>query len=369
MSDSKKNPFKGIRTTNVIYPIIFGLGVVIFMFIRKFDPSIFRAIHLTPRIFCWIGIAVLLMVMRDFGYMIRIRVLSDNELSWLKSFRIIMLWEFTSAITPSAVGGTSVAIIYVNKEGIGLGKSSAIVMATSFLDELYFIIAFPLVLILIKAYDLFNISGISSEVISFTNEFLLFAILGYSVKFIYLIVLSYGLFINPRGLKWLLLWIFKLPILRRWRQGANEAGTEIISSSRELTRKPVLFWLKAFGATSLSWTSRYFVVNALFLAFFFVPDHLLLYARQLAAWIMMLVSPTPGGSGFSEYIFIRYFGGLLDIAPSLKESFAALLSFIWRLISYYPYLLIGTVIFPRWIKMKFGSGMNPNEVSSAKSIR
>lgn len=368
MSDNKKNPFRKIRTTNIIYPIIFGLGVVIFMFVRKFDPTIFQSIHLTPRIFFWIGIAILLMVMRDLGYILRIRILSDNQLNWLQSFRIIMLWEFTSAITPSAIGGTSIAIIYVNKEGISLGKSSAIVMATSFLDELYFIIAFPIVIIFIKVYDLFNISGVSSEVVSFANEFLLFALLGYSLKLIYLIVLSYGLFINPRGLKWLLLWIFKLPILRRWRKGANEAGTEIVSSSIELTRKPILFWLKAFGATALSWTSRYWVVNALFLAFFFVPDHFLLYARQLVAWIMMLVSPTPGGSGFSEYIFIRYFGELIEIAPSLKESFAALLSFIWRLISYYPYLLVGTIIFPRWIKMKFGSGINQKEFSSSASI-
>jgi glycosyltransferase 2 family protein len=368
MTGSKKNPFSKIRTTNVIYPIILGLGVVIFMFVHKFDPFIFKSIHLTPRIFLWIGIAILLMAMRDIGYILRIRVLSDNQLNWTQSFRIIMLWEFTSAVTPSAVGGTSVAIIYVNKEGISLGKSSAIVMATSFLDELYFVVAFPIILIFIKVYDLFNISGIGSEVISFTNEFLLFAIIGYTIKLIYIIFLGYGLFLNPRGIKWLLLWIFKLPILRRWRQGANEAGTEIVSSSIELRRKPFIFWLKTFGATVLSWTSRYWVVNALFLAFFFVPDHFLLYARQLVAWIMMLVSPTPGGSGFSEYIFIRYFGGLIDISPSLKESFAALLSFIWRLISYYPYLLIGTIIFPRWIKMKFGSAMNQKEFTSSKSL-
>lgn len=368
MANTKNNPFRKIRTTNVIYPIIFGLGVVIFMFIRKFNPAIFQSIHLTPRVFIWIGVAILLMAMRDIGYIIRIRVLSDNQLNWVQSFRIIMLWEFTSAVTPSAVGGTSVAIIYVNKEGISLGKSSAIVMATSFLDELYFVIALPVILLFIKAYDLFNISGIGSEVISFTNEFLLFAIIGYSVKFLYILVLGYGLFINPRGLKWLLLWIFKLPILRRWRQGANEAGTEIISSSIELRKKPFIFWFKTFGATVLSWTSRYWVVNALFLAFIFVPDHFLLYARQLVAWIMMLVSPTPGGSGFSEYIFIRYFGGLLDITPALKESFAALLSFIWRLISYYPYLIIGTIIFPRWIKMKFGSGMSQKKFVSSESI-
>ena len=68
-----------------------------------------------------------------------------------------MLWEFTSAITPSAVGGTSFAIIYVHKEGINVGKSSAIVLLTSFLDELYFIVMFPLLIWIVGHEALFNI--------------------------------------------------------------------------------------------------------------------------------------------------------------------------------------------------------------------
>ena len=120
-----------------------------------------------------------------------------------------MLWEFTSAITPSAVGGTSVAILYVHKEGISVGKSSAVVMATSFLDELYFILIFPLLVLFLDSQVLF----LAQETgLNFRNEFLLFAIIGYSLKLAYLILLSYGLFFNPRGLKWLLLQIFRLPV-------------------------------------------------------------------------------------------------------------------------------------------------------------
>jgi hypothetical protein len=297
------------------------------------------------------------MAVRDFGYMIRLKILTDNEFSWRQTFRVIMLWEFTSAITPSAIGGTSVAIIFVNKEGLSLGKSSAVVMATSFLDELYFLLTFPLLLILISEHKLFAISG-STGVASLSNEFFLFAILGYSLKLLYTLALSYGLFINPRGLKWLLLWIFKLPLLRRWRSEANEAGTEIVSSSRELRKKSIGFWIKAFGATIISWTSRYWVVNALFLIFFAVPDHFLLYARQLVAWIMMLVIPTPGGSGGSEWVFMKYLGDLIPLVPELKKPIAVVLAFLWRMISYYPYLLIGTIIFPRWIRMKFGANSN-----------
>ena len=35
-------------------------------------------------------------------------------------------------------------------------------------------------------------------------------------------------------------------------------------------------------------------------AFFPVSDHLLLYARQLIMWVILLISPTPGGSGIAD---------------------------------------------------------------------
>ncbi|RLD63465.1 MAG: UPF0104 family protein [Bacteroidetes bacterium] len=346
MQKKSKNPLSGIKRSKILYPIIIGLGVVGYMLYKNFDIKSFEIVNFTKETFFWLFVAILLMITRDVGYIIRLKILTNNKLSWRKAFNIIMLWEFTSAITPSAIGGTSVAILYVNKEGLSVGKSAAVVMATSFLDELYFIILFPLLFVVINPHDLFSIGGD----FSITNAFLLFALIGYGIKFIYTAVLSYGLFKNPRGLKWILLWIFKFPIIRKWRYGANKAGTDIIKSSKELKNKPFSFWLKAFGATFISWTSRYWVVNALFLAFFVVKGNFLLFARQLVMWIMMLVSPTPGGSGFTEYVFSKY---LTDFLP--LPELAVVMALLWRLVTYYPYLIIGVIIVPRWIKKHFAN--------------
>lgn len=345
MNNQPEAPLRQIKVSRVILPTLLGIGVVIWLLIKNFDVKAFDVVTFTWRSVFWLFIATLLMVTRDLGYIIRIKILTDGKLSWIQATRIIFLWEFTSAITPSAIGGTSVAILYVNKEGINVGRSSAVVMATSFLDELYFIIMFPLLLLFINSTELFAIGG----GFTFTNPFFVAAVIGYGIKFLWVIIISYGLFLNPRGLKWLILLIFKLPILRRWRVGADTAGTDIIKSSKELRLQPFSFWLKSFGATFLSWTSRYWVVNALFLAFFTVGDHFLLFARQLVMWIMMLVSPTPGGSGFTEYVFTEYLGDFLPFA-----SVAVLMALLWRLFTYYPYLFIGVFLFPRWIKMKFG---------------
>ncbi len=357
MSKKSTNPLGNISTSRVIYPVIIGLGVVGYMFYREFDPDAFSVIDFTWYSALFLIAALGMMAIRDIGYMIRIRILTSNDLSWRQAFKIIMLWEFTSAITPSSIGGTSVAILFVNKENITLGRSSAVVMATSFLDELYFLIMFPLLFLVVSGDQLFTIGDpvSGSHSLSFTNEFFYFAVIGYGLKLVYTLIVSYGLFINPRGLKWLLLWIFRLPWLRRWKHDANNAGTEIISSSSELKTKPLLFWIKAFGATFFSWTARYWVVNVLLLAFFTVHDHFLIFARQLVMWIMMLVSPTPGGSGFAEFVFTRYLSEFIPVPAIHVAAVAIAMSLIWRLVSYYPYLIMGVFILPKWIKDKFGT--------------
>jgi uncharacterized protein (TIRG00374 family) len=346
-SESSTSFASKINPRKIIYPVLIGFGVVGFMIYRNFDIKAFDVVTFTWHSVMWLFIAFLFMLCRDIGYMIRIRILADNKFSWKQAFRIIMLWEFTSAITPSAVGGTSIAVIFVHKEGMSVGKSSALVLATSFLDELYFIIMFPLFLLVVDIDKLFYVQ----EGFSIANEFLYFAVIGYSLKLAYVILLTYGMFKNPRGLKKLLVRLFSLKFLRKWRYKAAIAGTEIVESSKEYKRKPFSFWIKAFAATAFSWTSRYWVVNAIFLAFFAVNSHILLFARQLVMWIMMLVSPTPGGSGFTEYIFNEYLG---DFIPPIA-GVAILLATIWRLITYYPYLLIGAAIVPPWIKKKFKS--------------
>lgn len=356
LPDDKTNPLRKIKLRKIIWPILIGLGVVGYMFYKEFDSKIFGNIHFSWQMVFWLFMALLCMFGRDFGYIVRIRVLSDGKLSWGQAFRVIMLWEFTSAITPSAVGGTSVAILYVHKEGISIGESSAIVMLTSFLDELYFIVMFPLILFLVGYTELFDIANIEGAL---EKGLVWFALGGYAIKLAYMLVLSYGLFINPRGLKWLLMKIFRLGFLRKWYRSMNNIGTDIVNSSKNIRKHGFKFWAKVLASTFLSWSSRYLVANALILAFFAVSDHLLLFARQLVMWIMMLIMPTPGGSGFAEYIFTTYCSDLIQVPLPLQLGAATLIAFLWRGVTYYPYLIIGSFVFPKWIAGKFGKNGRP----------
>lgn len=349
--NKKENLEQKISARKIIFPVLIGIvGVFVLFYFQTKNKNInFNVINFSYITVVFLLIATLFMILRDVGYIIRFKVLSENKVSWLQAFKVIMLWEFASAISPSAIGGTSVAVVFIHKEGVSIGKSAAIVMATSFLDELYFIIMFPLMILIVGPEMLFTIGETSG--LTFENQFFYFAIIGYSIKLAYNLFLTYGLFINPVVIKKTILAIFSIGFLRRWRNGARRVGLDIINNSKEFKRKPFSFWLKAGAATFLSWTARYWVVNAIFVAFFVMKKgHVLLFAKQLIMWIMMLVSPTPGGSGFSEYIFSEY---LNDFMPHVA-GIAIITALVWRFFTYYPYLLAGVIISPRWIKEKFG---------------
>lgn len=343
--DNQAAEMQKIKMSHIVLPILIGLGVVAYMIYNDFDSNVFKTLTFNANSVLWLFVAIIFMFGRDLGYIIRLRILSDGKISWYECFRVIMLWEFTSAVTPSAIGGTSFAIIYVHKGGLTVGQSSAVVLLTSFLDELYFVLMFPILFFIIGKTQLFTINGINTGIHG--SVFSLFMI-GYTLKALYTLFISYGLFVRPRGFKWIIVKVFSIKWLRKWRPSAVTTGDDIISSSKELKKKNFTFWIKVIGATFLSWSSRYLVVNAIVLAFFFTHEHFLLFARQFVMWVMMLVMPTPGGSGFSEFFFKEYLGEFFPTA-----GIAVIIALIWRLITYYPYLVIGVIMFPRWIKAKF----------------
>jgi uncharacterized protein (TIRG00374 family) len=352
---SQENHYKlvsKLKPGRIVVPILIGLAVVAWFIVKEIDTDVLSQLNISSRAIFWLLLAWCCMIGRDLGYMIRIRILSENDLNWRQAFRVIMLWEFTSAITPSTVGGTAVAVVFIHKEGITVGRSTSIVLATSFLDELYFVIMFPILLLIVGGDILFTTS-LQGTGITILNNLVFVAIAGYLIILAWVLLVGYGLFVDPVKIKKTIIWLFGLPLLRRWKESAVKAGDDIVESSHELKRKPFSFWIKALTATFLSWTSRYWVVNCILVAFFTINDHFLIFARQLVTWIMMIISPTPGGSGFAELILGRYISDAIPADPANIQSLALAIAIIWRIISYYPYLIIGASIVPGWIQRKF----------------
>lgn len=167
----------------------------------------------------------------------------------------------------------------------------------------------------------------------------------YSLIVFWTLLLYVALFHRPEWVKRLLLAVFRIPLLYRWKGAVETLTDNLVISSHEMSHRSLLFWLKVFGMTCISWISRYLVVNALLVAFTTNGHQLLAFVRQLILWIVMTVSPTPGGSGVSEYMFRVYYADFFTIG-----GMALLVAFIWRMITYYMYLFIGVCILPGWLR-------------------
>lgn len=329
----------------VLLPVIIGLGAVVFMFCHDARQEnlgdVWQSIRFTSRTWLCLGLAFLFMLGRDSGLSWRFRALTDKELKWREAYKVDFLCEFTSCVTPSAVGGSSFGMVFLNSCGIELGRATTLMMTTLFLDELFFVLICP-VMVLTSSDEIFASGGAS-----FSNSIKLTFWLVYACLFIWTFILFAGIIWKPQWIRRVIVRIFKWKILRKWQTAASGLGDNMVETSRVLRTKPLRFWLEVSGGTFLSWISRYLVVNALFSGFLPQSDpwQWLILARQFVIWVVLMVSPTPGGSGLSEWLFSEYYGDLVPTA-----GIALILAIFWRIISYYVYLFIGVLIVPGWLK-------------------
>jgi len=347
MSKQKEKILKTFSPRRIFIAIFIGISVSIFLIYKEFDAKTFAEIDWTITSFFWIFTALILQALMDISYMYRLRLLTDKQISWRRSFNVIMLWDFASSVTPSVVGGSAVAMFFIHKEGVNMGRSTAVVMITALLDEFFYISMVPIVFIFAGTAIFFNDTNIHLGAMEIGSKSLF--IIGYSFIIFLTLTIATGIFISPKGFKWVLVKIFSLPFLKKWKKGANKTGDEIIATSKEMKGKSFIFWIKAVFSTFISWSARYFVVNSLILAFVAVENHFLIYAKQLIMWVILLISPTPGGAGIAEIMFQEHLGVFIPI------GLVGILAILWRLISYYSYLFIGSILLPNWLKRVFTS--------------
>lgn len=340
---------KAFSIWKVLLPVAIGLGVIALMFWHESKEEnlaqLWASVKITPwTIFC-IFLGILFMGGRDLGLTWRFRTLTNRELSWKQAWEVDMLCEFTNCVTPSAVGGSSLGPLFLASEGLTIGRASTLMLTTLFLDELFFVIACPIVVLLTPDHEIFNSIGTG---------------FAHGIKYTFWIVYGFitaWTFLLFMGIIWKPLWIQKTldkvaswRWLKKWSDSIKGLGNNMIATSQELQTKPFRFWVEVFCGTALAWTARFFVVNVLFLGFMPGTEALQwdILARQFVMWVVLMVSPTPGGSGLSEWIFSNYYGDLIGGA-----GMALIMAIFWRLITYYLYLIIGCVVVPVWIRTTY----------------
>jgi len=334
-----------IKISRIILPILIGVGVVIFLVIRQFDPKEFSQIQWTSRTFSGIAIAIVLLIIRHLSYSTRLFILSNKEFSFRKCVELVFIWEFSSAVSPTSLGGSAVAFFILAQEKLSTAKTATIVLYTIVLDTAFFIITLP-ILIGILGFNIIrpNINSLS-DIDGWGYTF----IFAYVLMAVYGTIFYLGLFQFPRRIKQFLVGCTKIKFLKRYRKNAIELGNDMMVASRELKKQNWKFHLGGFLATATAWSCRFLILSVLITGFiaalpldFFTQ--FALYARLETMFVIIAFSPTPGGAGFVEILF----GGFLTDYVQ-DDTMSIVISTIWRLLTYYSYLIAGAIIIPNWI--------------------
>ena len=325
-----------------VLPLVLGGATAVWLVKKDIDMATLRSIALDWRTLLCLGLAILAVVGRDFGLAWRFHTIAAGDLTWKRAIRTDIMCAFTSAITPSVVGGSALAVFYLNKEGIAVGRATALTLTTLFLDELFFVVFCPVIVAAIPVSDLFTAAGTESvsEVFFFKGVEVIFWVV-YAGIVIWTAILYLAILGKPEQTSKILLKMAEWRIARRFAEKIRSMASNMVATSHWVKGRSRRWWLNVFGATVLSWFSRYFVVNLLFMAFVPEASQVLVFARQFVVWVVLMVSPTPGGSGISEWLFATYYGDLI-----CNVGMAAVVALVWRLLSYYIYLIAGTALLP-----------------------
>ena len=333
---------KGLSRAKLLIPTILSIGVMIYLF--KDDFANAKGFTWTSSTTIALFAALCMVFIRDASYVIRLKILSTGTLSWRGAFNSVMLWEFASALTPTVIGGSAFAVLILKREGLNLGKSVATVLVTALMDELFYVIAVPTVL-LFASLESFLPHDASNLWFETGVQTVFFG--GYILTCIISLVVISALFISPSGTGKIISLVFQLPFLCKWSYKVSDWTEDWTLASENLKGRSFAFWGGAFGATLASWTARFLTLNAILIAFMEVVPHAEIVAKQLAMWIVMLLSPTPGASGIAEVAFPTFIGPALLPVISIAALGGVVL--VWRTLTYFIYLIIGAVIVPNWL--------------------
>ncbi|MEX0773298.1 MAG: lysylphosphatidylglycerol synthase transmembrane domain-containing protein [Balneolales bacterium] len=281
-------------------------------------------------------IAVSVAALRVWFFAAKLRYLSEHRLNWAASFRVVLTWDFASSFTPSTIGGAPLATYAMTRENITLGQSSAILLYGIMLDQLLLILLIPTLLVAGMYF------AVVPETVGWVGQGAM--LLMYLSLLTYSSLLIYGVFRNPSIFKKTVNFIFRLPLLNRYKDQVSREAETLESTSHELRKKPFRFVLTAFSLSSLAWFARASLPTIVLLSFL-PADAVLSLLRSMAMTLAGMFMPTPGGSGGLEGLFVIFQGPLIE-----RKGFIGISVFMWRLISFYITVGLGMMVISWYLK-------------------
>jgi uncharacterized membrane protein YbhN (UPF0104 family) len=337
-----------INVWKILLPVSIGVSVSVYLIATNFHPAALSAFSLSSQLFFWISASVLTVIVRDTAFMYKIRLSTGNKMTWRKTFQTVMIWEFSSCIFPK-VSEAGFVLYLLKKSGLSYGKSAAVLMLNSFFDNLTYIVLFCIAYLLLKG-QIFEFSHVCPDleghsIMQGLRNIADMAWIGLGLIVAMCTFLGVSLFIIPHKAKQFFHFLASLTFLSRFKTGITHLGDDIELTASEFKNQSFAFWTKMTIANFLNWTARYLLAFTLLMAFATSGLNFLeVFARQFVLWIFISIPSTPGASGVAEISFMALNCEFMPV------GLAAAIALLWRVFSYYLYLIIGMVLLPKWAK-------------------
>ena len=223
-----------------------------------------------------------------------------------------------------------------------MGQELCTVFATAMLDEAFYLLAVPLVfgLSIWAGHPIFPAINEDLSLLDWG----LSSLFGVAYAFIASLtaLMWFGLVLRPEKTHRFIQRLGASRPLERWGGRIKQWSTDLLEASQDIRHAPRSFWIQGFAATCASWTARFLTLNAVLLIFYPHIAHGAVLARQLVLWIVLSISPTPGSSGVAELGLPSFLGDLTGV------GYMAGVVLIWRIMTYFIYLLAGVFVLPQW---------------------
>jgi uncharacterized protein (TIRG00374 family) len=270
----------------------------------------------------------------------RLRYISHGKLSLVRGMRGAVAWDFMSAVTPSAVGGAPLAAYFVAKDNrIPVGEATAILLFSMLMDQIWFAVSIPLILLTTAYIDVFPpaLGAIGAGTLS-----------AYFVgMMLWAVFFAYATLIRPGILEQVATWIVRLKWLRRFEGRVRRELVQLRRQAAVLRSQPPRFFVIGFLWSAGIWLTRYLTLLFVVLSVYPLVDAFTFVVRTGAMMLTAMAIPTPGGSGGIEGLYVLF------LAPLMPKGIVGPTLLAWRLLAYHLFIAAGSVMTFFAVKRRF----------------
>jgi uncharacterized protein (TIRG00374 family) len=321
---------KQLSARGLLLPVSLSIAVLAAILYFTWEPGTFREMAqsfnagLLWIAFGTVGLRVLLGGSR-------LRYISHGKLSLMHGMRGAVAWDFMSAVTPSAVGGAPLAAYFVAKDNrIPVGEATAILLFSMLMDQIWFAISIPLILIASAYIDVFPPALGAVGAGTLTAYFV--------GMMLWAVFFAYATLIRPGILEQVATWIVRLKWLRRFEGRVRRELVQLRRQAAVLRGQPPRFFVYGFLWSAGIWLTRYATLLLVVLSVYSLDEVFTFFVRTGAMMLTAMAVPTPGGSGGIEGLYVLF------LAPLIPKGIVGPTLLAWRLLAYHLFIAAGSVM-------------------------